>query len=61
MSDPLTIAAGVIGILKAAAQISSVLIKFTRSSRGAPHQARAIIMEVNDTSGVLTHLQAFLL
>lgn len=61
MSDPLTNAAGVISILTAAAQISSVLIKFTRSTRGAPPQARAMITEVNDTNGILTHLQAFLL
>ena len=61
MSDPLSISAGVIGILTAAAQISSVLIKFVRSAKGAPHQAQAIITEVNDTSAVLSHLQAFLL
>ncbi len=61
MSDPLSIAAGVVGILNAAAQISSVLIKFARSTKGAPQQARAIITEVNDTSGILSHLQAFLL
>jgi len=61
MSDPLSIAAGVVGILNAAAQIASVLIKFARSTEGAPHQARVIITEVNDTSGILSHLQAFLL
>ena len=61
MSDPLSIAAGVVGILNAAAQASSVLINFTRSARGAPHQAQVILTEVNDTSGILSHLQAFLL
>lgn len=61
MSDPLSIAAGVVGILTAAAQISSVLIKFARSAKGALHQAQVIITEIHDTSGVLSHLQAFLL
>lgn len=61
MSDPLSIAAGVVGILTAAAQISSILIDFTRSAKGAPHQAQVIITEVNDTSGILSRLQAFIL
>jgi hypothetical protein len=57
----LRIAAGVIGILTAAAQISSLLINFTRASKDAPHQAQIIVTEVNDTSGILFHLQSFLL
>ena len=61
MSDPLSIGAGVVGILAAAAQISSVLIKFTRSTKEAPYQAQVITSEVNDTSTILSHLQAFLL
>lgn len=61
MSDPLSIGAGVVGILTAAAQITSVLIKFTKSIQGAPHQAQVIIAEVNDTSGILSQLQAFIL
>ena len=61
MSDPLSVAAGVIGILTAAAQISTLLIQFTKSSRGAPAQARHVLSEVNDISGTLSHLQSFLL
>ena len=61
MSDPLSIAAGVVGILTAAAQISSLLIQFTKMSKNAPAQARIIITEVNDVSGILSHLQSFLL
>ena len=61
MSDPLSIAAGVVGILTAAAQISSLLIKFTKATKDAPQQARVIVTEVNDTSGILSHLQSFLL
>ena len=61
MSDPLSIAAGVVGILTAAAQISTLLINFTKATRNAPSRARHIITEVNDISGTLSHLQSFLL
>lgn len=61
MSDPLSIAAGVVGILTAAAQISTLLINFTKATKNAPSRARHIITEVNDISGTLSHLQSFLL
>ncbi len=61
MADPLSIAAGVVGILTAAAQLSSLLIKFTKSVSEAPQQARIIIAELSDTTGILSHLQSFLL
>ncbi|KAL8794992.1 MAG: hypothetical protein Q9195_002439 [Heterodermia aff. obscurata] len=61
MSDPLSIAAGVVGVLTAAAQISTLLIQFTRATNHAPSRARHIITEVNDISGTLSHLQSFLL
>ncbi|KAI4185820.1 MAG: hypothetical protein LQ346_005816 [Caloplaca aetnensis] len=61
MADPLSLAAGVVGILTAAAQISSLLIDFTRSSKDAPQAARAVLTEVNDISSTLAHLQSFLL
>ncbi|KAK4692743.1 hypothetical protein P7C71_g4525, partial [Lecanoromycetidae sp. Uapishka_2] len=61
MSDPLSIAAGVIGILTAAAQISSLLVKWTKSAKGASQQLQTIITEVNDVSGILAHLQSFIL
>lgn len=61
MSDPLSIAAGVVGILTAAAQISTLLIQFTQSSRDASVQARHVLTEVNDISGILSHLQTFLI
>lgn len=60
MSDPLSIAAGVIGLLTAAAQISTLLIRFTNASRNAPAQARHVLTEVGDISGILSHLQSFL-
>ena len=61
MSDPLSIAAGVVGILTAAAQISTLLIQFTMASRNASVQARHVLTEVNDISGILSHLQTFLI
>ncbi|KAL8672932.1 MAG: hypothetical protein Q9168_002638 [Polycauliona sp. 1 TL-2023] len=61
MADPLSIAAGVIGILTAAAQVSHLLIDFTKNSKNAPQTARTVLTEVNEISGTLTHLQSFLL
>ena len=61
MADPLSIAAGVIGVLTAAAQISSLLVGFSKSTKNAPAQARQILVEVNETSGILSHLQSFLI
>ena len=61
MADPLSLAGGVIGIVTAAAKISSLLIQFIQSSKDAPRTARTVITEVNDISGILSHLQFFLL
>ncbi|KAL8997640.1 MAG: hypothetical protein Q9169_003119 [Polycauliona sp. 2 TL-2023] len=61
MADPLSLAAGTIGILTAAAQISSLLIKFVGKCKDAPQSAHAVLTEVNDISGTLSHLQSFLL
>lgn len=61
MPDPLSIAASVISITTAAAQISSLLIKFTRQSKNAPRQAIIVLTEITEMSGILSHLQSFLL
>lgn len=61
MSDPLSIAAGVIGVLTAAAQISILLRQFTLSVSKATRQAQHVLTEVNDTSIILSQLQSFLL
>lgn len=60
MADPLSIAAGVIGILVAAAHISSLLFEFTSTSKDAPRSARAVLTEVNDIKSTLEHLRSFL-
>lgn len=61
MSDPLSIAAGVVGVLTAAAQMSLILTKFTKSTIAAPQQARVVLNEVSDIGGILSHLQSYLL
>lgn len=61
MLDPLSVAAGVAGVVVAAAQISSLLIKFTKSTTAAPQQAQVILTEVSDIDGILSQLQLFLL
>lgn len=60
MSDPLSIATGVGGLVTAAAQITVVLTKFTKSAISAPHQAKVILTEVKDIDGILSHLKLFL-
>ncbi|KAL8790256.1 MAG: hypothetical protein Q9195_006413 [Heterodermia aff. obscurata] len=61
MSDPLSVAAGVLGIITAAAQISSLLTRFTKNVKDAPEQAHVILTDVTDTSRILSHLQVFVL
>ena len=61
MSDPLSVAAGVVGIITAAAHISSMLTKFTKNIKDAPEQAHVILTDVTDTSRILSHLQVFVL
>ena len=61
MSDPLSVAAGVAGVVVAAAQISSLLLKSTKSTIAAPQQAKVVLTEVSDIGGILSHLQTFLL
>lgn len=60
MSDPLSIAAGVIGVVTAAAQISSILINFTKSTIAAPRQAQVVLTEVSHISAILSQLQSYL-
>lgn len=56
MADPLSIAASIIGILTAAAQVSSLLLQF----RDAPASVRAISTEVEHIRVVFRALQRFL-
>ncbi|KAL8854179.1 MAG: hypothetical protein Q9221_001102 [Calogaya cf. arnoldii] len=60
MAEPLSLAAGVIGVLTAAAQISTLVVQFAVSSKGAPKSARTVLIEVNGISSILSHLRLFL-
>ena len=59
--DPLSVSASIIGILGAAAKVSSVLISFVQSTKAAPKLAQTVLSEVNGLSAILTHLQTYLL
>ncbi|KAL9012096.1 MAG: hypothetical protein Q9173_003110 [Seirophora scorigena] len=61
MADPVSIATGVVGVLTAAAQITSFLINFTRCSEDAPQAAQYILAEVLGTSGTLSQFQSLLM
>ena len=61
MSDPLSIAAGIVGLITAAAQVSLILTKFMNSTITAPRQAQVVLTEVSDIGGILSHLQSYLL
>ena len=59
--DPLSVTASIVGILAAAAQVSSVLSTFVRNTKAAPKLAQAVLVEVNGLSAVLSQLQTYLL
>ena len=59
--DPLSVSASIIGILGAAANVSSVLVTFVQRTKAAPKLAQSVLREVNSLSAVLEALQAFLL
>ena len=56
MSDPLSIAAGVVGLTQAAIQIAKILNKI----RQAPEQIAIALREITETSTILWQLQRFL-
>lgn len=59
--DPLSVSASIIGILGAAATVSSVLTTFVRNTKAAPKLAQTVLADVNGLSTVLGHLQTYLL
>ena len=54
-------AAGIVGIVTAVAQVSALLTRLTKSTIAAPQQAQVVLAEVNDIGEILSHLQSFLL
>ena len=54
-------AAGIVGIITAVAQVSVLLTRFTKSTIAAPKQAQVLLTEVSDMGEILSQLQSFLL
>ena len=59
--EPLSVAAGVTGILTAAAQISSLLMRYGKATKHAPVLTQQIAAEIDSIATTLSHLQSFLL
>jgi hypothetical protein len=61
MADPLSVAASVVGLLTAAAQISRTLYDITKRAKKAPKECKDARMEVDDIRNILSQLQLFVL
>ncbi|MCJ1250843.1 hypothetical protein MMC30_008071 [Trapelia coarctata] len=59
--DPLSVSAGIVGILTAAAAITNFIGGLLNSANGAPQSIRHVLTEVTGISTCLSELQAFLL
>ncbi|MCJ1247822.1 hypothetical protein MMC30_005037 [Trapelia coarctata] len=59
--DPLSVIAAVVGIMSAAAQVSSVLGNLISRSKNAPKSISDVKLEVDAIRGVLAQLQQFIL
>lgn len=58
--DPISVAASIVGLLGAAASVSSLLVTLIDTAKGAPRLAKSVLLEVNAISVCLTQLQEFL-
>ena len=61
MADPLSVAASVVGLLTAAAQISQTLYNVTKRMKRAPKEIKDARTEVDDIRNVLSQLQLFVM
>ena len=59
--DPISVAASIVGLLTAAAKVSSILNSVITSAKTAPKLALSASVEVTDISVCLNQLQSFLL
>lgn len=59
--EPITVAASIVGLLGAAAKVSSTLTSIEGSVKSAPKLAETALMEVADITICLSQLQKFLL
>ena len=58
--DPLSVSAGIIGILTAAKDVTETLYSFSKSVKEAPKHLQDVLNEVSNISICLTQLQTFL-
>ncbi|KAF4437105.1 RhoGAP domain-containing protein [Fusarium austroafricanum] len=61
MADPLSVAASVVGLLTAAAQVSKIIANVIQKARHAPEECGRIKAEVDDIRNVLVTLQLFII
>ena len=61
MADPLSVAASVVGLLTAAAQISQTLYSVTKRVKKAPKECKDAKAEVDEIRNILSQLQLFVL
>lgn len=59
MSDPLSIAAGVVGLLTAAAQVTLILNDIISKAKHAPAEVKRVKSEVEDIRNVLQQLSLY--
>lgn len=58
--DPLSVAAGVAGLLTAGGKVTALLFTIISKCKESPNLAQSILFEVADISAALGHLQDFL-
>ena len=59
MSDPLSVAAGVVGLLTAATQVSLTLTDVMSKTRHAPKECQRMCIDVEDIRNALLQLQLY--
>ena len=59
MSEPLSVAAGVVGLLAAAAQVSLILTDIVSKTRHAPRECQRTRTDVENIRNVLVQLQLY--
>ena len=59
--DPVSVGAGLFGILVAAGQVTAALTSFLKKTKRAPKLAHSVLFEVKGLSVIVTHLQRHLL
>lgn len=61
MADPLSMAAGVAGLIISATQMIQVLSSTISKARHAPQSCHSVLIEVKDIRGILSQLEGYIL